>query len=176
MGTKLEFGRVCGAKEVWPREVDDMTPWVVENLQLIGAKLDLHLRHVGCEAPLGSFRADILAETDAGRTVVIENQFGPTDHEHFAKILLYAIEAKADVAIWISTDPLSWRGLCAVRGEHVRALKRLNGVFAGAIEFYAIGISFESDPVPVGTVNPPITPRLHVVVRPNPLRADAHRR
>jgi hypothetical protein len=56
-----------------------MTPWVIQNLGLLGAKLGLPLTYIAYEAPLGTLRADILAAGDAGRTVVIENQFGPTD-------------------------------------------------------------------------------------------------
>jgi hypothetical protein len=121
---------------IWPSEVRDMTPWVVENLDLIGAELGLRLAHVACEAPLGDFRADILATDDTGRTVVIENQFGPTDHEHFAKVVLYACEAQASVVIWISAGE-RWR-IPAVRSEHQRALTKLNEAFVGKIEFYAV--------------------------------------
>jgi hypothetical protein len=154
---------------IWPSEVRDMTPWVINNLDLLGAELGLRLTHVATEVPLGAFRADILAEDDFGRTVVIENQFGPTDHEHFAKIVLYACEAQASVAIWISAGE-RWR-IPAVRPEHERALTKLNEVFAGRIEFYAVAISFETDPIPLGEPLGPYLPRLRVRVSPATLAA-----
>ena len=43
------------------------------------------------ERPVGSFRADILARAvdEAGHRVIIENQFGLTDHGHLGQILTY---------------------------------------------------------------------------------------
>ena len=50
-------------------------------------------RLVEREAQIGALRAGILAIDDRGRKVIIENQFGPTDHMHFGQIVLYGLEA-----------------------------------------------------------------------------------
>jgi hypothetical protein len=52
-------------------------------------------RLVEREAQIGALRADILAIDDRGRKVIIENQFGPTDHMRFGQIVLYGLEACA---------------------------------------------------------------------------------
>jgi hypothetical protein len=49
-----------------------------------------------------SLSADIVARDGAGRLVIIENQFGPTDHGHFGQVVLYACEARADVVVWLA--------------------------------------------------------------------------
>lgn len=68
-------------------EVRDFAPWVTENLDLIGEKLGMHLRVTGREVAVGTFRADIAATDDAGRKVIIEVQFGPSDHQHLGQII-----------------------------------------------------------------------------------------
>jgi RecB family endonuclease NucS len=40
------------------------------------------------EVPVGNFYIDVLARDLEGNVVVIENQFGPTDHTHLGQIML----------------------------------------------------------------------------------------
>ena len=65
-------------RDVWPDEAADFTPWLGDNLHLLGQALGLGLGLVETEAPTGSFSLDVLA-TDTGRrcTVIIENQWAP---------------------------------------------------------------------------------------------------
>jgi hypothetical protein len=156
---------VIEGNKFWPSEVRDMTPWVVKHLGMIGAELGLVLHYIGREAPVGNFRADILAEDDTGKRVVIENQFGPTDHDHFAKVVLYACEKEADVVIWISAGA-TWRRMEPVRPEHVRALKKLNLVFGGTVKFYALAITFSSNMALTEKEQGPIRPRMKAQVLP----------
>ena len=62
------------------------------------------------EAQIGAFRAGILAIDDRGRKVIIENQFGPTDHMHFGQIVLYGLETSAPAS------PTRWLRLCQTLG------------------------------------------------------------
>jgi hypothetical protein len=67
--------------------------------------------------------------------VITENQLGPSDHGHFGQIALYALEARADVIIWLVASDVRWRISGGIRRGHDRAPQRLNEVFAGKIEF-----------------------------------------
>jgi hypothetical protein len=159
------------ARVTWPSEVMDMTPWVIEHLDLVGEAvgLDLNVATVRREVRLGAFRADITLLDRDGRTVMIENQFGPSDHDHFAKIVMYGCEASAEVVVWIVAGTGSRSRIWTpIRPEHQRMLARLNQVFEHEIEFYGLSIEFESEPQrsPVDEQSP-VLPRLKKVVGPN---------
>ena len=76
-------------REVWPNETSDFTPWLAENLHLLGDALDMKLRLIQSEAyGYGGF-TDILAESDEHERVVIENQLEPSDNDHFIRLMGY---------------------------------------------------------------------------------------
>ncbi|MFD8720687.1 hypothetical protein ACFV2H_22535 [Streptomyces sp. NPDC059629] len=159
------------AKTRWPTEEGHFTPWVIENLGQLGDQLGLNLTFVGREVPVGDFRADIIACDDRGRRVVIENQFGPTDHRHFGQIVMYACAADAAVIVWVATGSKSWCGP-SFRAEHVAALTVLNSRFKGVTEFYGVEVSLESDPVRLGEMAGPVLPRVRVVAQPEVRNQD----
>ncbi|MGO8884932.1 MAG: hypothetical protein ACLPUO_07925 [Streptosporangiaceae bacterium] len=108
-----------------------------------------------------------MAQDDRGRKVVIENQFGPTDHGHFGQVVLYACEARADVLVWLATDAHRRFIPHGARPEHRRALARLNQVFAGQTELFGVELAVESESLPIGEPPGPPMPRLRVVVKPD---------
>lgn len=59
------------------------------------------LEPTGTEVAVGTFRTDITARDGSGRPVIIENQLGPSDHVHFGQVVLYALESKANVVVWL---------------------------------------------------------------------------
>jgi hypothetical protein len=153
---------VAPARVIWPNEVRDFAPWVVENLDLLGQRLGVHLRMAGREIAVGTFRADIAAADDAGRKVIIEVQFGPSDHQHLGQLVVYACEARADVVVWVVGDQVKMRTV-AFRPEHRQALTRLNEAFAGQIEFFGVVVTNATEP---GRLDGPFQPEVTVVVRP----------
>lgn len=161
-------GVVGKPRAQWPSETDDFAPWLIENLGLLGEQLGLHLRLAGREVPVGRLRADIVAEDEQGRKVIIEAQFGPSDHKHLGQIVTYACAAEAAVIVWVVTDDM-WRS--AVREEHLATLAKLNEVFGDRCAFYAVEVSLESDHVPFGDAGKldtmPVTPRMRVRCRPS---------
>jgi len=105
-------------KAVWFDEARAFTPWLADNLSTLGEALGLELELTGREAGVGTFSLDLLArDLSSGGTVVIENQFGPTNHDHLGKILTYASGFDAKAVIWVAET---------FRDEHRQALDWLN--------------------------------------------------
>ena len=149
------------SRSTWPDEVRDLTPWVIKNLDVLASHLEMKLEFVQREARVSGFRADILARETLGRRVVIENQFGPTDHAHLGQIVSYACEASADVVVWLAAG-----GAPPVRPEHERTLMQLNKRFAGSTAFFAIELEVCSELRSIVEPEGPIEPRFCVAVRP----------
>ncbi len=87
------LGRIEKAdlRNAWPHEAADFTPWLGDHVSELGAALGLELELQSSEAPVGTLSLDLLArDTGTNRTVIIENQLEPTDHDHLAKLLTYA--------------------------------------------------------------------------------------
>lgn len=104
-------------REVWKHEEYDFTQWLQENIEVLNTALDLNLVNVDREQAAGAFSVDLVAEDEGGRTVVIENQLGKSDHDHLGKLVTYLTGMGAKAAIWIVSDP---------RPEHVAAVAWLN--------------------------------------------------
>lgn len=104
-------------KEVWPGEATDFTPWFAENLDDLSEALTLDLELVETEKDVGPFKADMLLRTGDGGTVVVENMYGTSDHDHLGKLLTYAAGLDATHAILIAEQ---------VRPEHRTMLRWLN--------------------------------------------------
>ena len=90
----------------WPNEAQNFTPWLAENLHLLGAQLSLELELEGTEVTLpGAGRVDILArQAVTNDRVVIENQLGLSDDSHCLRLLGYAANAEANILIWVARD------------------------------------------------------------------------
>jgi len=90
-------------RSVWTSEDKHFTPWLSGNLSYLSERIGLDLELVATEVPVGAFRVDVVARvTGTDDIVVIENQFGPTDHDHLGKLLTYAAGQEAAYAIWIA--------------------------------------------------------------------------
>jgi hypothetical protein len=80
------------AAELWKHEEQEFTPWLAheDNIGRLADALGLELQVEAVEVPVGPFSADILAKDASDNLIVIENQFGKTDHDHLGKLLTYA--------------------------------------------------------------------------------------
>jgi len=154
---KLE--RVKPLTDVWPSEPRDFTPWLSQepNLALIGEALGFGtdwLELVETEANVGAFRADIVCR-DTGyddQFVLIENQYGSSDHDHLGKLLTYAAGRKAKTVIWIAE---------MIRDEHRAAIDLLNEATDDSYQFFALEIELWR----IG--DSPVAPRFNIVAKPN---------
>ena len=116
---------------IWPNEATDFTPWLEENIAMLGDALGMDLAVRGREAPVGAFHLDLLANDGSGRTVVIENQLRPTDHSHLGQLLTYMAGFDANVIVWIASE---------FRDEHAEALSLLNRRTGEDTEFFGVEI------------------------------------
>ena len=122
-------------REVWPNEAADFTPWLAENIAELGGALGMDLAVQAREAPVGTNRLDLLASDGSGRTVVIENQLGITDHNHLGQLLTYMAGFDANVIVWIARN---------FRDEHAEALSLLNRRTGEDTEFFGIEVELWS--------------------------------
>jgi hypothetical protein len=142
------------AREVWKNEAYDFTPWLRENIHLLGQALGLEIDiDVQREVAVGLFSADLLG-TDLGSSagILIENQLEQTDHSHFGQLLTYAGGLDTPILVWVSTR---------VREEHRQALTWLNERTHEDVLFFAVEIEL----LRIDGSNP--APHFKVVVAPN---------
>lgn len=123
-------------EDVWEREDTDFTRWLAEseNLRILGGALGIDLQPEQTEARAGSsrLRTDILArDVNNDRVVVIENQFGLSDHAHLGKLVTYGAIHHAEVMIWLAGK---------FRPEHEKALDSLNQRSDIGSEFYGVAV------------------------------------
>jgi hypothetical protein len=116
-------------REVWKHEALDFTTWLVENIDVLSEALDLPLQEAKREQAAGDFSIDLVAESDGGSTVVIENQLEKSNHDHLGKLVTYVAALDAAIAVWIVSDP---------RPEHTKAITWLNE--AQQASFYLVKV------------------------------------
>ena len=146
-------------RDIWEKEAEDFTPWLAENLDRLGAELNIEFRGIAqTEVKVGPFRLDLLAEDSEGRKVAIENQYDKTNHDHLGKLLTYSAGVDASVVVWLVEG---------FQDEHRQALEWLNRHTHEEIEFFAV----ELNAVKIGDSLP--VPVFDVVERPNKLSEKA---
>lgn len=117
-------------RSVWENEERDFTRWLTENIEMLGAELGIELEDARAEEAIGDFSADIVArEMNTGETVVIENQYNRTDHDHLGKLLTYSAGKRAGFTIWLAEE---------FRPEHRSVLEWLNESGPKDVKFFAI--------------------------------------
>ena len=143
-------------RSIWPNEAHDFTPWLADHLPLLAEALELTngIELKQREAAVGNFSLDLLAQEVGGneRKIIIENQFGNTDHDHLGKLLTYAAGTDANLIVWITE---------ALRDEHREALEWLNRHTDEKTQFFAITV----EAIRIDESRPAV--RFNVEVQPN---------
>ncbi len=142
-------------REVWDREDTNFTPWLAEdeNLQLLGDALKMNIESAQCEYKVGRFSLDILAKDGNTNTdIIIENQYGKTDHIHLGQLITYASGCDAKTVVWLTE---------VVLDEHKSAMEWLNENSNEGVSFFLVKVeAYRID-------NSLPAPRFEVVVSPN---------
>jgi hypothetical protein len=161
MTDKQGLGRLerVSARTAWSGEATEFTPWLSENLDVLSAALGLALTLRAREHRVGRYSLDLLLEDARGRTVIVENQFEQTDHDHLGKLMTYAAGTKADIVVWIAET---------FTNEHIAALEWLNASTIPGGGFFAVQLE-------VLRIGSERAPHFQVLVRPNEWVQEAHR-
>jgi hypothetical protein len=131
----MEFGTIqnVSLRDAWPGEATHFTPWLAQNLGVLADKLGMELELESTEASAGDFSADIIArDLSTNKLVVIENQFGITDHKHLGQVITYSSVLNAGVVVWIAET---------IRPEHKSAMDFLNQNLRESLRLYAVEAS-----------------------------------
>lgn len=148
-----ELGRLesVPVREVWTGGETEFTKWLADNSDYIseatGAAMPDELR---AEQSMANFRVDLVGQVEDGDFVVVENQFGDSDHDHLGKLVTYAAASKAKTAIWIVEG---------ARAEHIEAINLLNQVPSTSFYMLALEVVKISDSLPA--------PKLTLIVGPS---------
>lgn len=133
-------------RTVLPNEALQFTPWLADNLNLLADALGLdELRLVGTEQSVDEFRLDIAAVGTDGSgdeiAVVIENQYGRSDHDHLGKLITYTARAESDaeqvLGVWLVEQPTA---------AHQAAVEFLNRVSVDYVGWTLVSPRFVEGP------------------------------
>lgn len=154
----MQIGRkelVTNLRDIWPTE-PQFSDWLatVDGLALIAEDLGVEIEDPQRETQSSDYRCDIVGHLrdEEDHIVVVENQFGKTNHDHLGKLLTYAAVHSAVTAIWIAER---------ASDDHRKAIDWLNdntpvnlSLYLAEIKAYRIGDS-------------PVAPELSVICKPN---------
>jgi len=118
------------AKNLWPHEAKDFSPWLSKNLELLSVELGLDLEFVGKERRVGPYRADIVARSvETGAEAIIENQLTKADPKHIGQLLTYVGARDARIGVWIAPG---------FRETNLKAIRLLNRLNSSGFSFFAV--------------------------------------
>lgn len=152
-----EFGQLKSKpiSSSFPKEAIDFTPWLADEEtlnQYLGPILNLSFINVRTEVAVDESRIDILAEDEGGSKIIIENQYGKTDHDHLGKLITYASGVEAKYIIWITEDS---------KQNHQKAIDWLNDNVGEDTHFFLL----EAEILQIDNSKP--VPKFNVIVEPN---------
>ena len=121
-------------KDVFGKEIEFSKWLATDGIDYIKQALNVELISEGTEIkPNGKFVTDIVLSVDQQyeyekpEKIVIENQYGRSDHAHFSKLITYAVANEAKYAVWICED---------IHPEHKSSIDWLNENTNDNINFY----------------------------------------
>ncbi len=127
--------------------------WLSANLDRLAKELGVSgLREVGRDVGVGSFTADLLAQTDRGRRVAIMSHLEPSDHLHLGQMITFAAGLDVSAVVWIATR---------LGEEHRAVLDWLNQHGDDEVRFFGIELRL----LRIGGSQPGAS--FHVEARPN---------
>jgi hypothetical protein len=138
---------------IFQRDGAGFPDWLSANLDRLSKELGLSgLREVGRDVGVGSFTADLLAQTDRGRRVAIMSHLEPSDHLHLGQMITFAAGLDVSAVVWITTR---------IGEEHRAVLDWLNQHGDDDVRFFGVELRL----LRIGGSQPGAS--FHVEARPN---------
>lgn len=159
MKDKMDIGSLkklneADIRKLWPGEARDFSPWLAENISHLNDVLNIRIEIEELEGSVETFKLDLSGiDRVSQRPVVIENQFGKSNHDHLGKLLTYAANREAGIVIWIANE---------VQLAHRKSIEWLNQITPVDMSFYAI----EFEAFKIGDSKP--APHFRIVSGPPP--------
>lgn len=117
-------------KRIWPHEEQDLSSWIAENIDALNEVLQLQIEIEGKEEHVDDFRLDLVGTDNISQVpVIIENQFGQSNHDHLGKLITYSAAKEAGIVIWVANE---------IRIAHRNAIEWLNSISPHDMTFYGI--------------------------------------
>jgi hypothetical protein len=141
------------ARDVWPHEALDFTPWLLKNVDVLSELLGMELVLEAAEHPVGGFSLDLIGrDVTDDSVVIIENQLEQSDHGHLGQIITYAAGTNPGTIVWLADS---------FRPEHRAAIDWLNERTDEHTRFFGVQIQV----VRIGNSEP--APNFRLVAQPN---------
>jgi hypothetical protein len=143
----VKLGRIerVDPRAVWPHEAHNMTPWLLDNADVLADVLGIDLELTSAEHPVGAFSLDLVGrDLTHDCVLIVENQLTPTDHSHLGQLITYAAGTEAGTVVWVAP---------AFREEHREALALLNTLGGDRVRFFGVQLGVvrigDSDAAPL---------------------------
>src|SRR5215207_3789573 len=159
---RLGLGRLerLDLKSFWGEQLPDLTPWFLQNIDLLGETLGIDITPVEQEVNVDTGAFKVLGADATGRPIVIENRLEATDHNQLGQMIVHASGLDAAVVIWVAPR---------FHEEFRRGLDWLNDRTDQKVDFFGVEIGL----VRIGRSLP--APVLDVVVHPRNWRKSGRR-
>jgi len=146
-------------KKIWPHEENDLSPWIAKNVDALNEVLNLQIEIEGKEEYIHNFRLDLVGTDNFSQMpVIVENQFGQSNHDHLGKLITYSAAKEAGIMIWIANK---------IQISHRNAIEWLNKISPQEMTFYGVELEvFQID-------NSLLAPNFRIVAGPPPSKRRA---
>jgi Domain of unknown function (DUF4268) len=159
---RLGLGRLerLDLKSFWGEQLPDLTPWFLQNIDLLGETLGIDITPLEQEINVDTGAFKVLGTDATGRPIVIENRLEATDHNQLGQMIVHASGLDSAVVIWVAPR---------FHEEFRRGLDWLNDRTDQKVDFFGVEIGL----VRIGRSLP--APVLDVVVQPRNWRTSGRR-
>lgn len=140
-------------RNIWKHEQYDFSAWLANHVNELWDEIWFSLTDIETEKFVWNYRCDILCKDEiTDKTVLIENQFEETNHDHLWKLITYASWLDASIIIRVVED---------AREEHRSAIERLNKHTDEDLTFFLVEIHAYK----IGDSKP--APKFEIIEQPN---------
>jgi len=159
---RLGLGRLerLDLRSFWGEQLPDLTPWFVQNVDLLGQTLGIDITPMQREVHGDNGSFNVLGTDVLGRPIVIENRLEEADHNQLGQLIMHASTLESAVVVWAAPR---------FDQESRRTLDWLNDRTDSKVDFFGVELGL----VRIGRSLP--APVLDVVVQPRNWRKASRR-